>query len=998
MPTDDATILSAGYCSTTWEVSPGGDDLTGDVTGHWETLHKAMADLGSRSTPPNCGRILVHYDAAPYPGCSPLSKSGGLCPAGVGIKTFGDGQSAGNHLIIQGVLGPDDKRPVIKLESDQTFLTITHKNWTVENLGIDFDGHGGRGIHVTSDDILPDLDDGDYQQVTENIVIRNNRIHGIRGCKADLLSIAKKADAVLIMGPGFTEGDKDSFIRRVYVVGNTFEDIYLASGITGSCSTDNDHNRDDGFGVLIWPKASDILISGNTMKNISGDAVQCAGISGEENGGATTGECAPSLGSGMDDDCDPWNIEIVDNLEMSAENVSGGIQWRNASENAVDIKSCHSVTIARNKVRGYLGKDASDLLKDAYLVGNVKGGAFVAHYGAENIRVEENDVRDTCGLLGVGRSSANPVDTVHDVLVRKNLFVRTEERCQGGGATGIKLNNADHVDINNNTLVFRKLIDDTNSPRGTGIEVAFENGARADNVDLWNNIIDNPHYFVDHDVSQASNFRVQDNHFHIAWNPYADRFRARDHLDLTNLVYKIDKDYAQFDHVSFAPSSSWIYEAYGDGAGWQDDWSSVDFVDDKEYALTCDSLARNPTRADPGDDIGPRTWNGSAFVDNVTEPKHLGWNQTDPSSCPAVVYPVAQTYSVLDFDDDSGLSTLLAVQGTLSYLNEMAIIEGSGGLAWPWNIFCRDCDIVASVTLDNSNLSGVVARAVDDDTFYGLRLHVGEVIELLRKVDGVHTTLAVSGAAIADSTPYALRLRVRGRHPVALEGWLDSIKVFDLADSAPERIIEVARVGLLSGDTDPTQFDDVIVKRAAPIETVADTLLLQEDFSTCVDDDPPDPTLWSVEGDYYCRSERLRGESEEDLALLHGVDAFNAEIRARVRLNTNANNSGVVARAGSGSYYVARLDEANQVRLERVDASGSTLLAGYSTTIDPDISYRLELRAVGWLPVELDVYLEQAHLISYTDDSPRRLTSGHFGLLSGSSGRTQLDDVYVTAK
>lgn len=328
----------------------------------------------------------------------------------------------------------------------------------------------------------------------------------------------------------------------------------------------------------------------------------------------------------------------------------------------------------------------------------------------------------------------------------------------------------------------------------------------------------------------------------------------------------------------------------------------------------------------------------------------------------------------------------------------MAVLEGSDGFAWLRDVLGVNGDLQAAVTLKHSNLSGIAVRYVDENNYYGVRLHVGDVIELFRKAGGMHTTLAVWSAPIANDTPYELRLRVRGRHPVVLEGWFDSVKVFDTSDTTSARIVDAGRVGLLSGHANPTHFDDVIAKKPAPLETVANTLLLHETFTTCVDNDPPDAAQWSFEGNYYCRAQQLRGESAGDLALLHGVDAYNAEVRARVRLTTEANDSGVVARAENGSYYVARLDQGNQVRLERVDSSGSTLLAGYSTTIAPETSYRLELRVVGWLPVNLDFYLAETHLISYTDDSPRRLTTGDFGLLSGSTKRTYFDDVYVTAK
>lgn len=150
-PTDDAAVLgaSANGCPT-WHVADGGSDLAGDGTdgSRWRTLHHAMAVL--RDSKPSCGTILVHYSPAPYPGRSERIQDP------VELETFGDGASATQNLVIRGGLGPEGERPSIVVDSHRRLLTIKNKNWTVENLDIDFNGFGGRGFTVTAEDVVTD--------------------------------------------------------------------------------------------------------------------------------------------------------------------------------------------------------------------------------------------------------------------------------------------------------------------------------------------------------------------------------------------------------------------------------------------------------------------------------------------------------------------------------------------------------------------------------------------------------------------------------------------------------------------------------------------------------------------------------------------------------------------------------------------------------------------------------------------------------------------------
>lgn len=586
----------------------------------------------------------------------------------------------------------------------------------------------------------------------------------------------------------------------------------------------------------------------------------------------------------------------------------------------------------------------------------MKGGAFVAHYGAEEILFEDNNMQRTCSLLSVGRDH----NVVGNLVVRRNLFVRSTDTCEGDNKVAIKLVWVDTADVNNNTLVFPKTAPSSTAPEPDtkGIELAAEDndsGSNLDvqNVDIWNNIIDHAHVWLQWDDQGIGNVRARNN-FYFDRSNGAQAPSTKRHQLLSAGTFVMKKHFREFDESSTMADPKYV----------NPDPTTT-------YDLQCSGAAAHAgIRRD-----ATRAWSsGTTYTSSTISPSKfstyaVGWRQpTGCGSCggwestcswltswrcckkrPTKLFKrdtPAYGGSLVSVD-----STEWTTSGTWNGQNEHVIGGSSGALALLKGSTMYDTEVAANVTLaSGAAASGVVARGVDTNNYYAMRLLPGDGVDLVRKKFGATTTLDAALTSITHSVGYDLRLVVRGSDPVHLEGYLGATKVLDATDPGSSGHI-VGSPGLLNGTSTATTFDDFEILEPETEETTAETLILTEDFSSCDDTDPPDPALWSVEGTYYCQSDRLRGESDEDLALLTGVDATNAEMRARVRLTNDATGSGVVARAANGAYYVARIERAGAVRLELVDGDGVTELAAYSTTIVADYSYRLELKAVGFLPV-----------------------------------------------
>jgi hypothetical protein len=111
-------------------------------------------------------------------------------------------------------------------------------------------------------------------------------------------------------------------------------------------------------------------------------------------------------------------------------------------ENAIDIKSCHNVTIRGNKLYGYRPTTNSG--------GNnsLHGDALVVHRSADKILIEQNRIWNNGRAASMGSSSNCCLGSV---VFRRNLvFDATTDG--GGTGAGIRVSPAREVEIYHNTF------------------------------------------------------------------------------------------------------------------------------------------------------------------------------------------------------------------------------------------------------------------------------------------------------------------------------------------------------------------------------------------------------------------------------------------------------------------------------------------------------------------------------------------------------------------
>jgi hypothetical protein len=163
-----------------------------------------------------------------------------------------------------------------------------------------------------------------------------------------------------------------------------------------------------------------------------------------------------------------------------------------------------------------------------------------------------------------------------------------------------------------------------------------------------------------------------------------------------------------------------------------------------------------------------------------------------------------------------------------------------------------------------------------------------------------------------------------------------------------------------------------------------------DSFATCTSTSDLGPN-WTTDGIWYCRSTKARGESARTVALANTPAIGDVSVQARVQLtNSTLGSGGVVARASGGNYYAARLLATGKVQLIRMNGSTVTVLGSATARIGVEPSaYTLRLRVTGSAPVQLDVWIGSAAVLSAQDVAAQALTSGQAGLYNGSSARTQ---------
>ncbi|KFE70729.1 right-handed parallel beta-helix repeat-containing protein [Hyalangium minutum] len=217
--------------------------------------------------------------------------------------------------------------------------------------------------------------------------------------------------------------------------------------------------RADSNGVSIYGSTRRVLIRGNTAYGNTGDGVQCQG----------------RLTQTATNDDDPQHITIEGNL------------FYGNDENAVDIKTCHHVSVkGANHFLEYLPADTNG--DDPNNTTQCGGAAVIVHEGATHILVEDALIENA----GDGITIGNERWEVTDVIIRRNHIRNINQNSAIMESTGtifyncgdgIGVNRGDRIEVYHNTL--------QNIER-SGIRVGVNSGyVGAKNVRVWNNIIFN---------------------------------------------------------------------------------------------------------------------------------------------------------------------------------------------------------------------------------------------------------------------------------------------------------------------------------------------------------------------------------------------------------------------------------------------------------------------------------------------------------------------------
>jgi nitrous oxidase accessory protein NosD len=162
----------------------------------------------------------------------------------------------------------------------------------------------------------------------------------------------------------------------------------------------------DAHGVLVNTTTHDVTIRDNRIHDVSGDSVQCIGPEGYSN-----------------------NAPATDVL------IEGNDFWSNR-ENAVDIKTCHRVTVRGNKMHDFTR--------------SLPGGTVVVvHMSARDIVVEDNDIYEAGKGVALGGNHTGPVPT--NVVIQNNR-IRAMRKGNTLDGTAVRVENSQGAVVQGNTF------------------------------------------------------------------------------------------------------------------------------------------------------------------------------------------------------------------------------------------------------------------------------------------------------------------------------------------------------------------------------------------------------------------------------------------------------------------------------------------------------------------------------------------------------------------
>ncbi|NPC78489.1 DUF1565 domain-containing protein, partial [Pyxidicoccus fallax] len=330
----------------------------------------------------------------------------------------------------------------------------------------------------------------------------------VRGQRQVAVTFSGNTEGTVLAGNELHNGtfgsgiSTDNSARGVTIEGNHIHDFARGSV--------------DSHGVVIAPTSRDITVRGNDIHDNSGDSVQCLGPEGFSN-------ATPARGVLIE------NNHMYDNRE-----------------NAVDIKTCHDVTVRGNRMHGFTKSSTS------------RGEALVVHYSAKNVIVEDNDVSNSSLGIAVGGNRVGAPPT--NVSVRRNRIhgLKTPE------GSGIRIENGVDVRVLHNTVT---------GTNGFALVIGHGTGGASSNVAVRNNL------FATRNA--------------VSLGPLAPGLKLESNLYLPG---------AGFNTGNFlVPSSTWVG---GTLAAWQAAGRDTGSTESASALADAAELTPGPDAVDQGMDLG----------------------------------------------------------------------------------------------------------------------------------------------------------------------------------------------------------------------------------------------------------------------------------------------------------------------------------------------------------------------------------------------------------
>lgn len=195
----------------------------------------------------------------------------------------------------------------------------------------------------------------------------------------------------------------------------------------------------DSHGIVVQTTTRNTTIRNNDIHDVSGDTAQCLGPEGYNNN-------------------PPADGLLIENNHLYG-----------AQENALDIKTCHNVTIRNNRMHTFRAAPAGQ---------GAKGDAIVIHLSAKNVIVEGNEIYDAGKGIALGGNRIGGPMPAGVVIRRNTIHDLIKDSLMEG--TAMRIENSDGAVVVNN--VFWNL-------QGPGVILGHGTNGPTQNLTLKNNII-----------------------------------------------------------------------------------------------------------------------------------------------------------------------------------------------------------------------------------------------------------------------------------------------------------------------------------------------------------------------------------------------------------------------------------------------------------------------------------------------------------------------------